>query len=36
MKGILIDTDKTFPLHMSLSIRSNGENVDTYLRNNFN
>ena len=36
MKGILIDTDKTFHLHMSLSIRSNGKNVDIYLRNNFN
>ena len=36
IKGILIDTDKTFHLHMSLSIRSNGENVDIHLRNNFN
>ena len=31
IKGILINTDKTFHLHMSLSIRSNGENVDIYL-----
>ena len=36
IKGILIDTDKTFHLHMSLSIRSNGENVDIYLRTKFN
>ena len=36
MKGVLIDTDKTFHLHMSLSIGSNGENLDIYLRNIFN
>ena len=31
IKGILIDTDKTFHLHISLSIRSNGKNVDIYV-----
>ena len=34
IKGTLTDSDKIFHLHMSLSIRSNGENVD--IRNNFN
>ena len=36
IKGILIDTDKIFHLHMSLSIGSNGNNINIYLHNNFN
>ena len=31
IKGILIDTDKTFHLHISFSIRSNGKNADIYV-----